>query len=279
MEQNRSRRQAPERSDTEVSEAQIAVHWQEESYFSVPKDSTAQANLTDKGVFKRFGLEKFPGCYKEFAELLDWYKKWDKIFDGSKPPFWRWFVGGKINASYNCVDRHLAKHRNKAAIHFVPEPEHEAIQHVTYQELYVRVNEFAAFLRDVCGLKAGDRVTLHMPMVAELPITMLACARLGVIHSQVFSGFSGKACADRVSDSESRVLITMDAYYRGGKLLEHKEKADIALAASSVVYEGVPTHPDPGRPWRIAEELGVNIFHTSPTAIRALRKDGPDEPG
>ncbi|TMI20198.1 MAG: acetate--CoA ligase, partial [Betaproteobacteria bacterium] len=233
MEQNRSRRRASERSDTEVSEAQIAVHWQEENYFSAPKDFTAQANLTDKGVFKRFALEKFPGYYKEFAELLDWYKKWDKIFDGSKPPFWRWFVGGKINASYNCVDRHLAKHRNKAAIHFVPEPEHEAIQHVTYQELYVRVNEFAAFLRDFCGLKAGVRVTLHMPMVAEQPITMLACARLGVIHSQVFSGFSGKACADRVSDSESRVLITMDAYYRGGKLLEHKEKADIAVAEAA----------------------------------------------
>src|SRR3989442_1945318 len=99
MEQNRSRRQAPERSDTEVSEAQIAVHWQEENYFSVPKDFTAQANLTDKGVFKRFALEKFPGYYKEFAELLDWYQKWDKIFDGSKPPFWRWFVGGKINAN------------------------------------------------------------------------------------------------------------------------------------------------------------------------------------
>src|SRR5256886_5732257 len=161
MEQNRSRRQAPERSDTEVSEAQIAVHWQEENYFSVPKDFTAQANLTDKGVFKRFALEKFPGYYKEFAELLDWYKKWDKIFDGSKPPFWLWFVGGKINASYNCVDRHLAKHRNKAAIHFVPEPEHEAIQHVPYQELYVRVNEFAALLRDFCGLKAGDRSEEH----------------------------------------------------------------------------------------------------------------------
>src|SRR5438874_2781782 len=233
MEQNRSRRQAPERSDTEVSEAQIAVHWQEENYFSAPKDFTAQANLTDKGVFKRFALEKFPGCYKEFAELLDWYKKWDKIFDGSKPPFWRWFVGGKINASYNCVDRHLAKHRNKAAIHFVPEPEHEAIQHLTYQELFVRVNELAALLRDFCGLKAGDRVTLHMPMVAELPITMLACARLGVIHSQVFSGFSGKACGSRISDSESRVLITMDAYYRGGQLLDHKEKADAAVAAAA----------------------------------------------
>ena len=107
------------------------------------------------------------------------------MLDTSNPPFWRWFVGGRINASYNCVDRHLPKHKNKTAIHFVPEPEHEAIQHVTYQELYVRVNEMAALLRDFCGLKKGDRVTLHMPMVPELPITMLACARLGVIHSQV----------------------------------------------------------------------------------------------
>jgi len=402
MSVSKSRRPAGEQQDTEVSEAQIAVHWQEEGYFSPPKEFIAQANLADKSVFKRFSLDKFPGYYKEFAALLDWYKKWDQLFDASNPPFWRWFVGGKINASYNCVDRHLAKHKNKTAIHFVPEPENEAIQHLTYQELFVRVNEFAALLRDFCGLKAGDRVTLHMPMVAELPITMLACARLGVIHSQVFSGFSGKACADRVSDSESRVLITMDAYYRAGKLLDHKEKADtavaeaakdghkvdkvlvwqrypgknssptklvegrdcivndllakyrgkrvapvqmpaeaplflmytsgttgrpkgcqhsiggylayvtwtskniqdihpedvywcmadigwitghsyivygpLALAASSVVYEGVPTHPDAGRVWRIAEQLDVNIFHTSPTAIRALRKDGPDEP-
>ena len=402
MAEQRARRRPSEQSGAEVSEAQIAVHWQEEAYFAPAKEFIAQANLTDKGVFKRFSLDKFPGYFKEFAELLDWYKKWDKIFDGTNPPFWRWFVGGRINACYNCVDRHLARHKNKTALHFVPEPEHEAIQHLTYQELYVRVNEFAALLRDFCGLKAGDRVTLHMPMVAELPITMLACARLGVIHSQVFSGFSGKACADRASDSESRVMITMDAYYRGGKLLDHKEKADIAvteaakdnhkvdkvlvwqrypgkyssptklvegrdfvvndllpkyrgkriepvrmpaeaplflmytsgttgrpkgaqhsiggylayvtwtskyiqdihpedvywcmadigwitghsyivygplaLAASSVVFEGVPTHPDAGRPWRIAEELDVNIFHTSPTAIRALRKEGPEEP-
>jgi acetyl-CoA synthetase len=402
MAEKKPRRQAAESGSEDVSEAQIAVHWQEEGYFAPPKEFVAQANLRDKGIFKRFALGRFPGYYKEFGELLDWYKKWDKLFDAANPPFWRWFVGGKINASYNCIDRHLAAHKNKTALHFVPEPESEAIQHITYQELYVRVNEFAALLRDFCGLKAGDRVTLHMPMVVELPITMLACARLGVIHSQVFSGFSGKACADRATDSESRVLITMDAYYRAGKLLDHKEKADIAvaeaakdghtvskvlvwqrypgkyssptrlvdgrdfvvndllpkyrrqriepvqmaadaplflmytsgttgrpkgvqhstggylsytawtskyiqdihpedvywcmadigwitghsyivygplaLAASSVVYEGVPTHPDPGRCWRIAEELGVNIFHTSPTAIRALRKDGPDEP-
>ncbi|KVP51815.1 acetyl-coenzyme A synthetase [Burkholderia ubonensis] len=397
-----SHRAAAESHAADVSEAQIAVHWPEEDYFLPPASFIGQANLTDPGVFERFSLDRFPECFKEFADLLDWYKYWETTFDASHPPFWRWFVGGRLNACYNCVDRHLPKYRNKTAIHFVPELESEAVQHVTYQELYVRVNEFAALLRDVFGLKAGDRVTLHMPMVAELPITMLACARLGVIHSQVFSGFSGAACADRILDSESRLLITMDAYYRAGKLLDHKEKADIAfaeaagkghqaekvlvwqrypgkyssptplvegrdvivndalkpfrgklidpvempaeaplflmyssgttgrpkgcqhstggflsyvawtskyiqdihpedvywcmadigwitghsyivygplaLATSTVIYEGVPVYPDPGRPWRIAEQLGVNIFHTSPTAIRALRRAGPDEP-
>lgn len=390
------------RPAADVSEAQIAVHWREEASILPPDRFIAQANLTHAGIFERFALDRFPECFKEFADLLDWYEPWKTTFDASNPPFWRWFVGGKINACHNCVDRHLAKHRNKTAIHFVPEPEHEGVQHLTYQELFVRVNELAALLRDFCGLQPGDRVTLHMPMVAELPITMLACARLGVIHSQVFSGFSGKACGSRISDSESRVLITMDAYYRAGQLLDHKEKADtavtaaaddghqvdrvliwqrhpgrtssptklvagrdvilndvlksfrgkrvapapmpaeaplflmytsgttgrpkgcqhsiggylayvtwtskyiqdihpedvywcmadigwitghsyivygpLALAASSVVYEGVPTYPDAGRPWRIAEDLGVNIFHTSPTAIRALRRSGPDEP-
>jgi acetyl-CoA synthetase len=386
----------------EVSEAEIAVHWQEEKYYHPSEKFVAQANLKDETVYQRFSLDNFPECFNEYAELLDWYKRWDTTLDTSNAPFWRWYVGGKINASYNCIDRHLAKNKNKTAIHFVPELETEAIQHVTYQELYVRVNEFAALLRDSGGLKAGDRVTLHMPMVAELPIAMLACARLGVIHSQVFSGFSGKACADRIVDSGSHVLITMDAYYRNGALQDQKEKADIAvedavqqghrvdkvliwqrhpgkysspkplvpgrdhivnellpryrghrvkpeqmpaeaplflmytsgttgkpkgcqhgtggylayvaatskyiqdihpedvywcmadigwitghsyivygplaLGASSVVYEGVPTYPDAGRPWRIAEELDVNIFHTSPTAIRALRRAGADEP-
>jgi len=386
----------------DVPEAEIAVHWQEEKYYYPPTKFITQANLTDGEVYERFNIDKFPECFNEYAALLDWYKHWERTLDTANAPFWRWYVGGRINASYNCVDRHLAKSKNKTAIHFVPELESEAIQHITYQELYVRVSEFAALLRDFCGLKAGDRVTLHMPMVPELPIAMLACARLGVIHSQVFSGFSGKACADRIVDSGSRVLITMDAYYRNGIIQDQKEKADIAaeeaateghavekvliwqrypgkylsakpavhgrdhivndllkgyrgkraepipmpaeaplflmytsgttgkpkgcqhstggylayvaatskyiqdihpedvywcmadigwitghsyivygplaLGASTVIYEGVPTYPDAGRPWRIAEELDVNIFHTSPTAIRALRRAGPDEP-
>jgi len=141
-------------------------------------------------------------------------------------------VGGALNASYNCVDRHLAKHRNKAALIFVPELEEEDPAVVTYQELFVRVNEVAAMLRDFAGLKAGDRVTIHMPMIAELPITMLACARLGVIHSVVFGGFSGEACGLRAADSGSRVLIYADGYYRSGKMIDHKASAEIAIATA-----------------------------------------------
>ncbi len=384
-----------------VKESEIAVHWQEEELIEPPSDFVAQANMADPAAFERFSADNWPDSFVEYAELLDWDEKWHTTVDTSNPPFYNWWVGGKLNASYNCVDRHLAEHRNKAAIIFVPEPEEETHQAITYQELWVRVNEFAAVLK-AAGLEAGDRVTLHMPMVPELPVTMLACARLGVVHSQVFGGFSGAACGDRIVDSESKLLITSDAYWRGGKLIDHKGKADIAvefaekeghsvekvlvwkrypdrfssetpmvdgrdffvdellaehkgervgpvslpseaplfimytsgttarpkgcqhstggymsyaagtskyyqdihpedvywcmadigwitghsyivygplsLAATSVVYEGAPNFPDAGRPWRIAEQLGVNIFHTAPTAIRMLRKVGPDEP-
>ena len=217
------------RQMVEVSEAEVAVHWKEEEYFYPPRDFIAQANMTDEKVYERFSLDNFPDCFKEYADLLDWYQDWHTTLDTNDAPCWRWFVGGKINACYNCVDRHLAKHRNKAALIFVPEPEEEPPVAVTYQELFVRVNEFAALLRDFAGLKAGDRVTIHMSMVPELPITMLACARLGVIHSVVFGGFSGHACGHRIADSKSHVIVTMDGYYRNGQLLDHKSKADVAL--------------------------------------------------
>ena len=209
-------------SHDDVSESQIAVHWKEEEYIKPGDNFIRQANLNDDKIYDKFGEGHFPDCYKEYAEMLDWYKPYDKIFDSGNPPFYKWFVGGKLNACYNCLDRHLPRYKNKTALHFVPEPEDESIQHMTFQELYVKVNEFAALLKDFCGLKAGDTVTLHMPMIPELAVTMLACARLGVIHSQVFSGFSGKACADRIVDAESKVLITADAYYRSGTLIDHK---------------------------------------------------------
>ncbi len=386
----------------ESSEALIAVHWREEGYYSPPAAFVAQANASDPAILDEFSEDKYPECFNAYADLLTWYKPWHTTLDTSSAPFWKWFAGGELNASYNCVDRHLADKANKAALIWIPEPESEAHAAITYRELYNRVNEFAALLRDFAGLKAGDRVTLHMPMVPELPIAMLACARLGVIHSQVFAGFSGTAAGHRIADSSSNVLITMDGYYRSGDLLDHKVKADEAVAAAakegqavdkvlvfrrypgkysaqtpmvegrdffvdellkdyrgalvepvslpaeaplflmytsgttgrpkgcqhstggylayvagtskyyqdihpndtywcladigwitghsyivygpltlgttSVIYEGTPNYPDAARPWREAVKLGVNIFHTSPTSIRMLRKVGPDEP-
>jgi acetyl-CoA synthetase len=388
--------------EMEISEAQIAVHWREEDYYPAPAKFIGQANATDPAIFERFSEEHFPECFKEYADLLDWDAYWHTTLDTSNPPFWKWFVGGRLNASYNCVDRHLVTSRNKAALIWVPEPEAQETRAITYQELYKRVNEFAALLDGFGGVQTGDRVTFHLPMVPELPVSMLACARLGIIHSEVFGGFSGAACGGRIADSQSRILVTMDGYYRNGELIDHKAKADeavatareqgvevdkvlvwrrhpgqyasespmvdgrdffvdellqdyrgklvepvsmpaeaplflmytsgttgrpkgcqhstggylayvtgtskyyqdihpedtywcfadigwitghsyivygpLSLGTTSVMYEGVPTYPDPGRPWRIAERLGVNIFHTAPTTIRMLRKLGPDEP-
>src|SRR5437660_452783 len=218
--------------EPQVSEAQIAVHWREEDYYYPPATFIGQANASDPAIFERFSEEHFPECFKEYADLLSWDHYWHTTLDTSNPPFWKWFVGGKLNASYNCVDRHLAKSRNKAALVWVPEPEDQETKAVTYQELYTRVNEFAALLRDFCGVKTGDRVTFHLPMVPELPVAMLACARLGVIHSEVFGGFSGAACGERIADSESHILVTMDGYYRNGELVDHKAKADEAVQAA-----------------------------------------------
>src|ERR1700751_2603595 len=213
----------------ESSEAIIAVHWREEGYLMPPPKFTGQANASDPAILDRFAEENFPGCFREYADLLHWDEYWHTTLDTSNPPFWKWFTGGKLNASYNCVDRHLARDRNKAALIWVPEPEDTPPVAISYQELYRRVNEFAALLRDFGGVQAGDRVTLHMPMVPELPIAMLACALLGVIASQVFGGFSGTACGGRIADSGSHILVTMHGYYRNGELVDHKAKADEAV--------------------------------------------------
>src|SRR6266480_4403710 len=223
---------AKEEEGVPLSEAQIAVHWREEEYYQPPPRFIGQANASDPSIFERFSEKHFPECYKDYADLLTWDHYWHTTLDTSNPPFWKWFVGGRLNASYNCVDRHLATDRNKAAIVWVPEPEDQATEAITYQELYRRVNEFAALLQGFAGLSTGDRVTFHLPMVPDLPVAMLACARLGVVHSQVFGGFSGAACGGRIADSQSRILVTMDGYYRNGELIDHKAKADEALATA-----------------------------------------------
>src|ERR1700716_532454 len=186
--------------ERKLTEAQIAVHWKEEEYFQPSAKFIGQANLKDPAVVEKFSEIHFPECFREYAELLHWDQYWHTTLDTSEPPFWKWFVGGKLNACYNCVDRHLEKYKNKAALIFVPEPEQESATVITYQELYRRVNEFAAMLRDFAGLKTGDRVTIHMPMIPELPITMLACARLGIVHSWSLAASAEKlaACVPRI---------------------------------------------------------------------------------
>ena len=218
--------------ETQVSEAQIAVHWREEEYYEPPDRIVKVANANDPAIRERFSEEHFPECFVEYAEMLTWDKKWDTILDTSNPPFWKWWVGGKLNACVNCVDRHLETRGDKNAIIWVPEPEEDETQEITYAELHRRVNEFAALLQDFAGAKTGDRVTFHLPMVPELPVAMLACARLGVIHSEVFGGFSGTACGHRMADADSTILVTMDAYYRNGELIDHKVKADEAIEAA-----------------------------------------------
>jgi len=335
------------------------------------------------------------GFWAEMAEAnLDWFKKWDKVldYDFNKPEV-KWFSGGKLNASYNCLDRHLGSaRRNKAAIIF--EADDGSYRTYTYQQLHREVCRFANVLRKK-GVQKGDRVTIYLPMIPELAISMLACARIGAIHSIVFGGFSASSLRDRIQDCRASLLVTADGGIRGGRLVPLKANADEALeecptvkdvivvrraeqhghdkielepgrdtfwheemaqadisnicepewmdaedplfilytsgstgkpkgvqhttggymlytnmtfryifdykeedvhfctadigwvtghsyivygplsnGATSLMFEGVPTYPNPGRFWDIVEKFGVNIFYTAPTAIRALIREG-----
>jgi len=332
--------------------------------------------------------------WAEMAEQLDWYKKWDKVLvKDFKEGKHEWFVGGKLNASYNCLDRHLTTWRkNKAAL--IWEGDIGDTKTLTYQELYYEVCKFANVLKKL-GVKKGDRVSIYLPMIVELPIAMLACARIGAIHSIVFGGFSAEALRDRMLDCESTTLICADGYYRSGRVIRSKDNADsalescpdvktaivvkranvevkmqagrdhwwdnemasediksvcepevmdaedplfilytsgstgkpkgvlhtqagyllycyqtfkwvfdvkeedtwwctadigwitghsyivygpLALGATSLMFEGVPTYPHPDRFWDIVEKYQVNIFYTAPTALRAIMRDGDEWP-
>src|SRR6266853_2588242 len=165
---------------------------------------------------------------------LFWFEKWSQTLDW-KPPFARWFVGGKTNASYNCLDRHLTTYRkNKAAIIWEGEPGDQRI--LTYQELHREVSRFANVLKSL-GLKSGDRAIIYMPMVPELPVALLACARLGIIHSVVFGGFSAEALKVRIQDLAARVVITADGGWRRGKEVKLKPTVDEAVVECPTVKD------------------------------------------
>jgi len=376
-------------SEQEEADVQLEARLREQDYFRPPTKFVGQANATDPAIHDEVG--DFPEGFERYAELLDWDERWDEVFDGSNPPFFEWFVGGKLNASYNCVDRHLDERKNQTALLW--EGTEGEQENITYQDLYRRVNEVAAALR-ARGVEEDDVVTIHLPMVPALPITMLACARIGAPHSVVFAGFSAQALAERVDSADSDYVVTIDGYYRRGEFLEHIEKADegvagadndpevltwyrhdepkaavsddyvamddlvadhrgetvepvsrdaedplflmytsgttgkpkgcqhrtggylayaaatsknvldikpedtywcaadigwitghsyivygpLALGTTSVMYEDTPDHPHKGRIWEIAEKYDVDIFHTSPTAVRMFMKWGEEYP-
>jgi acetyl-CoA synthetase len=189
-----------------------------------PEEFVSQANVTDPAVRERFA-EAWPDSWETAADLLDWESPYDEALTREGEAL-RWFAGGTLNAAYNCVDRHVeAGRKNTVAIRW--EGSNGEARSYTYLDLYNEVNETAAALRSL-GVEAGDVVTLYMPVIPELPITMLACARLGALHNVVFAGFSANELATRVERTDSAYLVTCDGYYRRGNAVNQKNRADNA---------------------------------------------------
>src|SRR5512143_575027 len=379
-----------------MSEKGIEVYLDERRAFPPREKFSKKAHVKSMDEYEKlykWSIEDPEDFWAEMAEKnLAWFKKWDKVleYDFTKPEI-KWFQGGKLNVSYNCLDRYVSSptFRNKAAL--IWESDGGAYKTFTYQQLYREVNRFANVLKKK-GIKRGDRVTIYLPMIPELAISMLACTRIGAIHSIVFGGFSASALRDRIQDCSSSMLITADEGKRGGRFVPLKSNADEALnecpsvksvivvnrsgkdgidmepgrdtwwndemsqpdvgnycepewmdaedplfilytsgstgkpkgvlhttggyllytaltfrwifdykeedihfctadigwvtghsyivygplanGATSLMFEGIPTYPNPGRFWDICEKFGVNIFYTAPTAIRALMKEG-----
>ncbi len=350
-------------------------------------------NMCEYRDLATWAEEDYEGFWDHFAqEKIDWFEPYTKVLDETNMPFVKWFEGGKLNVAHQCIDRHLDSRKNKAAIIF--EGDRGDKQIVTYLELYYNVNKMANLLKNEFGIKKGDRVVIYMPMILEAAYAMLACTRIGAIHSIVFGGFSAEALRDRIIDAEAKLVITADGAFRKDKpymlkpvvdkaletgcecvekvlvverngeeidwkagrdysynelidqqdvlcdaepmesedpmfllytsgstgkpkgvqhntagyivwaqmtmewVFDVKENdtywctADIgwitghtyivygplAMGATTLMFEGVPTYPDAGRPWKMVEEYKINQFYTAPTAIRVLHKTGADEP-
>ncbi len=379
-----------------MSETGISVLLDEQRSFPPPEEFSRRAHIKSMAEYEelyRRSIEDPEGFWAAMAEeSLSWFKKWDRVLDYDfEAPYIKWFAGGKLNASYNCLDRHVGTPlRNKAAI--IWESDEGEYRTYTYQQLYREVNRFANVLKKH-GVKKGDRVTVYLSMVPELAVAMLACARIGAIHSVVFGGFSSQSLRDRINDCQAKLLITADEGIRGGRKVPLKVNADDALlespsvqkvivvkrssgdvdmepgrdfwwheeigaadipnycepvevdaedplfilytsgstgkpkgvlhttggyllytnltfkwifdyhdedihfctadigwitghsyivygplsaGATSLMFEGIPTYPDPGRFWDIVDKHDVNILYTAPTVIRALMREGEE---
>jgi len=216
--------------------------------FPPPKKFREKAIVKSESVYKKDGWNR-EALWEVFAKELEWYKKWKKVLDW-KPPHAKWFLGGKINVSYNCLDRHInTTRKNKAAIVWEGEPGDNRV--LTYWDLYREVTRFANVLKRL-GVKRGDRVTIYLPMIPELPIAMLACARIGAPHSVVFGGFSAESLKDRINDAQAKILITADGGYRRGGVVPLKKNVDEALKDTPTIEKVVVVR-------RVGEKAGVEM--------------------
>src|SRR5688572_24086692 len=202
-----------------------------------PSEAFKQDTLVASPFLHDEADQDFEGFWaRQAAELLDWFDEWDTILEW-EPPFAKWFVGGKLNVCHNAVDRHVVAGRgDKVAYHWEGEP--GDTRTITYADLLAEVQQFANVLKGL-GVERGDRVAIYMPMIPELPVAMLACARIGAPHSVVFGGFSPDSLSDRINDAEAKVLVTADGGWRRGSAVPLKANADEALASTPSIEHAV----------------------------------------
>ena len=215
----------------ELSGGTLDALLHEDRKFEPSDQFRERAHWSDPAIYEKANGD-LEGFWAEQAESIDWFRKWDQVLDW-KVPDARWFVGGKLNVCYNCVDRHLSTWRkNRAAIVWEGEPGDERV--LTYQDLYREVNQCAAVLQRL-GIQEGDRIAIYLGMIPELVIAMLACARLGAPHTVVFGGFSPESLSDRINDCQAKLLITADGAWRKGGIVPLKGNADEALKSCSTI--------------------------------------------
>ncbi len=218
-----------------MSEQEITVD--RETIYLPSQDVIARARVKDRDALSKAAGDDPQAFWAERAGELDWYKKWDTVLDDSNPPFFKWFTGGKFNVVHNALDRHMQTWRkNKVA--YIWQGEDGSERTISFAELNREVCQFANVLKSF-GVQKGDRVTIYMGRVIELPVAMLACAKIGAMHSVVYGGFSVQALASRIVDSQSKVVVTCDGAYVSGKVIELKQIVDDAIKEAPIVEKVV----------------------------------------
>jgi acetyl-CoA synthetase len=253
-----------------VREPGLEVLLNEARRFEPTEEFLSRANAPDPGIYER-GAADPEALWEEWARELDWFEPWERVLEWD-PPHARWFVGGRLNAAYNCLDRHLERRRNKAALIWEGEPGDRRV--LTYWELHREVSRFANVLKEL-GVRRGDRVGICLPMVPEAVVVMLACARIGAPHSVVFGGFSADSLRDRLVDAQAKVLVTADGGFRRGRVVALKEAADRALEGAPSVEHVVVVRRGAGLQAPVAMREGRDHWYDE--LMRAVPAACPPE--